>query len=384
MKSVCTPETFTPRSSQASGAAGSPSTSGMPEPNAMWQVAFSSNSVSQKTRPVSLTGEDPSTRATSPRIAGLVVGSELLADDVRSARGVHLDDAPGLEPHLELGDGRARGDERLRRANAPLRAAPVRAREDLFGRDVRDVLDPGGCLERAESQRAPGMRPIVSSVPGTAEPNRVEAVGVQAVRPSLQSRRMCTPRADEVRLVQPSRTRDCLPERFDIRLPEHLSRPARIGRGQNRPVHGPSRDALEHGRAKLFRLGSADERRVEVAQEAGIGIPGQGDERGLLVVPTPHPVEHVRRRPAELLLRPQLDRRAALVQIRVEDDDVSRACAIGLAHDLTPDLGVLDQAPNDDVLARLHVRPYANRELRVPPEALLRCHKASRLCVKGA
>src|SRR5688500_9299121 len=67
MKSVWTPETFTPSPRSRSPGAGSASADGIPDPNAMWQVAFSSKSVSQNVSPVRFTAEVPSTRATSPR-----------------------------------------------------------------------------------------------------------------------------------------------------------------------------------------------------------------------------------------------------------------------------------------------------------------------------
>lgn len=50
---------------------------------------------------------------------------------------------PPFEPHDEIGDTRAGGVKRKGRADDVLGATPVRSREDLLGREVRDVLDTG-------------------------------------------------------------------------------------------------------------------------------------------------------------------------------------------------------------------------------------------------
>jgi hypothetical protein len=65
------------------------------------------------------------------------VERDLLADDVCARLGVHADDRPIAEAHLEpLHDGPVQW-QRLRGANDAVSAVPVRRCEDLLGRHVR-------------------------------------------------------------------------------------------------------------------------------------------------------------------------------------------------------------------------------------------------------
>ena len=78
-------------------------------------------------------------------VARAFVGLDLLAHDLLAARRLHLDDLAVREAKLEVADDRALDHERERRADRPFGAAQVRAREDLLGRQVRDVrLAPRG------------------------------------------------------------------------------------------------------------------------------------------------------------------------------------------------------------------------------------------------
>src|SRR4029078_4704715 len=71
----------------------------------------------------------------------LLVGRKLLADDLCADLGVDLDDLAALETELETRDLRTRGDERVRRPDVALRAAPVGARENLLGVGGRKVRE---------------------------------------------------------------------------------------------------------------------------------------------------------------------------------------------------------------------------------------------------
>ena len=66
-------------------------------------------------------------------------------------------------------------------------------------------------------------------------------------------------------------------------------------------------------------------------------------------------------------LGPELDRSTTEVQVGVEDDDVLRPRPVGLADHGARDLGMLDQAHDDDVLAGLNVGADADSKLRVSP-----------------
>ena len=72
-----------------------------------------------------------------------VVQRHLRPDLVLAGRRLHLRDPAAGEGHLEVAHDRpADQDERLRRADMPLGPAPVRRREHLLGRQVRDVELP--------------------------------------------------------------------------------------------------------------------------------------------------------------------------------------------------------------------------------------------------
>ena len=133
----------------------------------MWQVAFSSKSVSKKVMPVWPTRDSPSTSATSPSRFAEVVELHLAADGVGAGRGLHLDALAALEPQLEVADDRAAERERPGRADRPSGAPPVGAGEDLLGREVRArARSRRACRCRRRPARRPGSRPTVRSVPG--------------------------------------------------------------------------------------------------------------------------------------------------------------------------------------------------------------------------
>src|SRR5262245_49459928 len=295
-----------------------------------------------------------------------------MADDVRARRGIDLDDLPALEAHLEAVHPRAGRDQRRSRPDRPLRPAPVRAREDFLGRDVGHVRDAlQGLLARAlpaaagdEPDGEIGSRPAVAN---RVEPARAELLGART-----ETSGVLLPRRDWVVLVEARGGRDRVPEAPDVGLPEDLLRPALVRRRDHGPVHVAPGYRLKRGLAELGRFGLAHERRVEIGEEIRSRIAGERDDRGVLLVPAAIPVEKVRRRPAELALGAELDRRAAQGQVAVEDDHVGRPGTIRLPDDRAGDLGVLDEARDDDVLSLLDVRADAYGECRVTREALVR------------
>ena len=214
-----------------------------------------------------------------------------------------------------------------------------------------------------ESDREIGAR--------AAEADGVERARVQGLRTGLELRGVRAPAGDEVGRVEPRRDRDCVPQPLQVGLSEDLRRPPLVGRRDHRPVDPPSRDELERELADLPRLRAADESRVEGSEEVGIRVSGEGDQRRVLVEGPAVELEEVRCRPAELILRAELDRGSAEVEIPVVDDDVARAGPIRLARDSPRDLDVLDEAADDGVLTLLHVCAHAHGELRVAPQTFV-------------
>jgi hypothetical protein len=102
---------------------------------------------------------------------GVLVRRELAADEVRPLLGLDLDDPSVLEGELEPANDPAAKRERLARADRPLGAARVGRREDLLGRQVRDVIDAAG---GAEAGAAP--------VRGREEPDREIRAGAAVAK----------------------------------------------------------------------------------------------------------------------------------------------------------------------------------------------------------
>ena len=119
----------------------------------------------------------------------------------------------------------------------------------------------------------------------------------------------------------------------------------------------------------LERDRTADALSVEVRQELRLGIsrrPQLGVARGrrghLL-----QPLGRVRQR----LVGPELDHRPPDVLVPVHDVDVGRARAIRLPRQCAYEVGVLDEAVDEDLLSGLHVRADADGKLRVALEAFV-------------
>ena len=71
----------------------------------------------------------------------------------------------------------------------------------------------------------------------------------------------------------------------------------------------------------------------------------------MAVRPAADPLDEVLGRPAQPLLRAELDRRAAKMQVAVERLDVASAGPIGSPRDGSRDGDVLDERDDDDVLS---------------------------------
>ena len=145
----------------------------------MWQVAFSSKSVSWKTSPVCRIARRAVDERDLAEERRLRVAGELRADHLGAvAVRRDVDDlarprsAPRARRHERPTPGTS---ERVGRAHDAVGPAPVRGREDLLGGDVRQVLDPGRRLERrahpagrseqADDEVVPGPRKRIASKP---------------------------------------------------------------------------------------------------------------------------------------------------------------------------------------------------------------------------
>ena len=104
--------------------------------------------------------------------------------------GVDLDRAAALEAHAQAADDRAVAEhERLRRGDVPVGARGIGGREDLLGRQVRQVPDPVDGLEVGGPEERRRQQPDGQVGAGPLEVDRVEAALAQRGGVRLQRRR---------------------------------------------------------------------------------------------------------------------------------------------------------------------------------------------------
>ena len=170
MKSVCTDETLMPRSRSSSGPSPSrPSTpNAMPEPYAMWQVAFSSNSVSKYVMPVWPTRDVPSTSATSP---SRFANSSIFICPRTASSPVEARTSTASPPSNRISRSRTivppSCSGRVERTVPSVRRQSGHAKTSSVGRFAH-VLDPVDGLEPAAAPARAGDQPDLRSVPGPA------------------------------------------------------------------------------------------------------------------------------------------------------------------------------------------------------------------------
>ena len=258
--------------------------------------------------------------------------------------GAHLDGAAALEAHLEAAHDGALDLQRQRRADGALDAARVGRREDLFGRHVRDVLDPVRLVERGlpvrvgvEADRQVGARPAVAQV--------VEAALVERGGALLQAGDVLAPGGDRVGLVEADRrarpppraarrrarrTPSAAQPSFGYATIVQLQRPSvswsdasATSRIRALPTRSPSRSANSSGSGLPV---IAQQRAADLAELVAAGWTSHGGEKPSCV------------------LGGVLDVRAPDVLVGVEDVDVAGAGRVGLARDRAHERRVLDQA----------------------------------------
>jgi hypothetical protein len=178
-----------------------------------------------------------------------------------------------------------------------------------------------------------------------------------------------SPRGDRVGLVETHTAGDCLPEPFDVRLAEHLARPALVRSADAAPVdRGLAMEApLDLSELELDRPPHA--LAVQIGKQLRLRPPGR-PEHG---VAGGRLREHLlpRRGVGERFVRAELDHRAAHVVVVVDDMDVRSAGLVCLADESPPEPRVRDVGVDEHLLSRLDIRPRPDRELRVALETLV-------------
>ena len=106
----------------------------------------------------------------------------------------------------------------------------------------------------------------------------VEAARGQRLGALLKPRDVLVPRLDRVGLVEADGCRDRFPQALDVGLPEHRLGPACVRVRHDRPVAEPV-GQLERRLGDLRHPGHADTRAVEVREQLGLGVAGDGAQR---------------------------------------------------------------------------------------------------------
>ena len=238
--------------------------------------------------------------------AGPFVRIQLRPHGFRAGAGLDVDGAATLEGHHEVldEDARARHDERPGRADDTVGAAPVRAGEDLLGRQVGHVRDArrrssarrrprppppagrrSGRCRRRDSGRRPG-RGRSARLPRAA--SRSEWARHSATTSSLSSR-MAIETASQSRSMSGS-PKTCWAQpglgaatMFQTTWPPSMHLAGEVGQ-LHRHQHGAGR--------------------VHVVEDVRVGRAGEPDQRDVVARPGPHLVELPVVRRGQGLVRP--------------------------------------------------------------------------------
>ena len=298
-----------------------------------------------------------------------LVGGEMAFDRVRARARAHLDGLAVCESKLEVAHDRAAELERARRAHGTLGPPPVRAREDLFGREVRDVVDAVCGLEPAAAPACTRKEADGQIRSRAREVNRVEVELVELHASLPEPLRMRAPGGDGVVLVEPNRSLDGRPEPLDVGLAEHLPGLTFGREDGNRPVDGSLVLRCEHHLGGFGRPGAPDARLVEVGEELRVGIASEHDPGRALERPCAR--EGPRRRLGKRRVGRMLDERSPDVVVGVAHVDACGARVVGGARDRANERRVLDERVHEHGLPGLYVRTDAHDQLGVAVEPLL-------------
>src|SRR3954447_7593053 len=293
------------------------------------------------------------------------VEGELHADELLALLGAHLDDLAAGEAHLEAVDDAALEGERPRAAHGALRAHAMGAREDLFRRHVRDVCAPGDGLAatrhpprpRDETDLEVGPRSVVTHSAERPLGQRGGA-GIELVEPLL-------PRRGRVRKVETHGVGDGRPEPVDVRLAEHLTRPA-LGRVRDdRPRDLAAVDRVEPGPLDIEHPLARETRGVDALVDVGVRAADDGDHSGPAVRRVREALDRPWRRVLESVIRPLGDERPTDERVAILDVDVARAGPVGVGDDGAHERRLVDLRLDEHVLALLHIDADAHDQAGV-------------------
>ena len=255
---------------------------------------------------------------------------------------------------------RCRRPARAAASRAPCpRSAGVRDREHLFGRQVRHVeLAPRGLGARRDPVRRRHAGRRSGRCRGRGSGPRRSGARSAAARAPGASR--CAPsRRRPGRARRGARSRGPRPRAARRRARRTPARPSPAS-GRRRSSTGirPWSNADQSARRSSGISDLVDPVGVEAGEEVRVGLADGVDHRrpplGLLL----DPLEHPRRHPADRVVRRELGRRAAQVDVHGRCGSTRRApSCVGDARDRPDERRVLDVAEHDDVLAGLEVDP---------------------------
>ncbi len=194
------------------------------------------------------------------------------------------------------------------------------------------------------------------------EADRVEASRVERGSARRQAVDVCPPGGDRIRLVEPRRRHDGVPEALDVRLAEDRFGPAGVRVADDRPRDEPVVRHREHALRHLTRARACDPRGIEIGEQLGLRISRDVDARAVGRGQLVDQAECPRRRPVERLLVGELQACAPDVGVRVRDIDVARTDLVRLACDLACELKVVGVRGYTHELAGLDVHAHLDRE----------------------
>ena len=161
------------------------------------------------------------------------------------------------------------------------------------------------------------------------EANRPKSTLVECCRALAESLDVVAPRGDGVGLVQAGGRDHSVPEALDVGLAEDGGRPPLVGVADDRPLDEPSVlrvEQLLRGQSRARPLGAA---LVEIGEELGLGVSGDGDRRSAGVDHVVEERERPWRRPPERIVGCVLNTRAPEVHVAVMGLDVSSPSLVG-------------------------------------------------------
>ena len=331
----------------------------------MWQVAFSSNSVSRKRIPALFTREAPSTSATSPSERAPSSASSCSRTTSAPCDALRSTTRP---PSKRSSRSRTRVPWSMNSFVA--RTVPsARRRSGVVKTSSVGMLGtcgrPNDVSMRAHRPARARQQPELEVGAGPVEADAVEATLGRAPRAPLQLRHVRLPGRDGVGLVQADGLRHCPPQPLDVRLAEDRLRPALGREGNDRPVEQVLHHRLDVCGLQLARNSTRDAALVEVLEEVGRRVAADLDDYTVPLADRLDALDLPRRRPAEPLVGAVLDLRPLHPLVGVVDLHVAGARAVGLRYDEPHELGLRDVGEDEDVLPLAHVRARAHGEARV-------------------